>query len=241
MAKDHRFGPHPTGPRLRQARQAAGYRTAREFADTHDIPQPTYTMHELGKRALKRETAVRYAKALNISLEWLMTGNGKGPSESPALRPIATLEDVPVVGHVQAGEWQEALELDEQEWRYVPVALDPEYPEVKRFGLKVLGPSMNKLYPEGTVLICIGLHDIGEDPRPGDKVICQRRRKDGLIEATVKEYVLEADGSHWLYPRSTDPRFQQPWPLEKPGDDDDNDDVQIVAIVTDALIRQRPR
>ena len=43
-----------TAKRLMEARVAAGYATAKEFADKNNIPQPTYSLHESGKRGLKR-------------------------------------------------------------------------------------------------------------------------------------------------------------------------------------------
>lgn len=69
----------PTGPRLEAARVAAGYRTAKEFSDTHGIPQATYNLHESGRRGLKLEVAVKYATILGCDAAWLLTGEGKPP------------------------------------------------------------------------------------------------------------------------------------------------------------------
>lgn len=64
------------GLRLRIARRAANYRSARSFAFKHNIPESTYSQHETGKRALNSEVLVRYSKLLNIDIGWLLTGEG---------------------------------------------------------------------------------------------------------------------------------------------------------------------
>ncbi|MCG5241893.1 XRE family transcriptional regulator [Azospirillum doebereinerae] len=65
--------------RLRLARTAAGYRTAKEFASSHGVPQPTYALHESGERGLRPDVAERYATLLGVSPAWLLTGEGQGP------------------------------------------------------------------------------------------------------------------------------------------------------------------
>lgn len=231
MADESKEERRKVGERLRFARIAAGFKTGKEFADKHAIPQPTYAMHELGGRGLSREVAIAYSAALGVSFEWLQTGEGRGPGAKPPVAEIEGLDLVPIIGEVQAGSWREAVELPPEEWRYVPAQADPRYPGVPRFALVLRGPSMDKLYPDGTVLICVKLIDLGRDPVPGEKVICQRRDLAGLMEATVKELVAEKDGSFWLWPRSNHPAHQQPIPLVKPSDGDDNDDVRLVALV----------
>jgi transcriptional regulator with XRE-family HTH domain len=67
--------------RLKWARRAAGYATAREFAQAHGITKGTYDGHEAGSRGLMfKGTAERYADLLDVSLDWLLTGKGDGPA-----------------------------------------------------------------------------------------------------------------------------------------------------------------
>lgn len=82
------------GGRLKHARMQAGYRTAKEFADKHDVPQPTYANHENNKRGLKQDTAADYARALgNCSPGWILTGEGIGPDNGSQKSDI-TIEQV---------------------------------------------------------------------------------------------------------------------------------------------------
>lgn len=149
----------------------------------------------------------------------------------PELRGVK-LATAEVVGHVQAGEWQEPIEWVPGTGRRVPMpAEDPRYPGARLFALEVRGPSMNEIYPEGTVLACIHLI---HDPVPienGRKVIVERiRASDGNREYTVKEYQQEENGEIWLLPRSTDPRFKAPIPYKE-----DAEEVTIIGLVVQSL------
>jgi transcriptional regulator with XRE-family HTH domain len=62
------------GGRLRHARKAAGYKTAREFAQAQAIAPSTYSQYETGKRVFNAETIVRFCTALNINAHWLLFG-----------------------------------------------------------------------------------------------------------------------------------------------------------------------
>ncbi len=60
--------------RLKSAREAAGYRTGREFADKNGIAQSTYSTQEAGTRGIPAETAEQYADLLDVSPSWLLFG-----------------------------------------------------------------------------------------------------------------------------------------------------------------------
>ena len=66
-----------TADRLRVARRAAGFNSAKKFARTHNIPYTTYIQHETGKRSIKNHYAIQYAEILQINLHWLLTGKGE--------------------------------------------------------------------------------------------------------------------------------------------------------------------
>lgn len=78
--------------RLRWARAKAGFQTPREAADRFAWPYGTYKSHENGMRGLRRETAVKYAKAFKISLTWLLTGQGSPQDETLTPDERALLE-----------------------------------------------------------------------------------------------------------------------------------------------------
>ena len=126
---------------------------------------------------------------------------------------------VEVLGSVHAGEWVEAYEWAHAERYMVEVPVEVRYDALPKFALEVRGSSMNLVYPEGTIIICVLFFDLGFEPSPGRRVVVLRRAQ-GLIEATVKELRLDK-GEPWLWPVSDDPNHQLPIPLAKSGDEKD--------------------
>ncbi|MGS1095836.1 helix-turn-helix domain-containing protein [Aquamicrobium terrae] len=64
--------------RLTQAREAATLER-KDAAEAMGIPYQTYAAHENGNRTFDVETAVTYARKFKVSLDWLLTGHGRGP------------------------------------------------------------------------------------------------------------------------------------------------------------------
>jgi transcriptional regulator with XRE-family HTH domain len=63
--------------RLRAARKAAGYKSAKDFANEHGIPLSTYSQHETGKRSISAELIINYSSYFQVNPYWLLTGNGE--------------------------------------------------------------------------------------------------------------------------------------------------------------------
>lgn len=62
--------------RLKVVRKAAGFNTAKSFAESQGIPVTTYCQHESGKRSLNIESLINYSTILKIEPTWLLTGEG---------------------------------------------------------------------------------------------------------------------------------------------------------------------
>lgn len=67
------------GNRLKQARAAAGFRSARLTATKKGWKVSTYAAHENGQNEFGPEDAKRYAKAFKVDAGWLLTGDGDEP------------------------------------------------------------------------------------------------------------------------------------------------------------------
>ena len=65
--------------RLAEAR-AARFETPGDAAESLGIPYSTYAAHENGTGKFKLDSAIQYARKFKVSLDWLLTGKGKGPS-----------------------------------------------------------------------------------------------------------------------------------------------------------------
>lgn len=79
--------------RLQRAREAAGLPSARAAAERFGWNYDTYAQHENGTRGITR-SADRYAKAFKVSKAWLLTGEGRGPSNDAQALEEAELSQI---------------------------------------------------------------------------------------------------------------------------------------------------
>jgi transcriptional regulator with XRE-family HTH domain len=174
----------------------------------------------------------RLAKVLEVPAAYLSEAITEAPTTAGA--PFA-MTTILVRGAVQAGIWNEATEWPADEWSAVTVPSDLRYPGIDRFGLLVCGNSMDRLYPAGTVVIGVRFSDLAREPKPGERVVVMRRsRLTGEYEATLKEYEIDAQGRHILWPRSSDPEFQAPIVLNGPAPlADSTNKIPIMAAKSD--------
>jgi phage repressor protein C with HTH and peptisase S24 domain len=216
--------------RLRAAREAAGFDTAKAAADAIGIPVATYTQHENSTRGLPAGKARLYAQAFNTTPEWLLYG--RGTADAPGQEAVPATRRVPVRGSVQAGAWSEVgVEEAPVDWTYFEAK---EYQRAQLFALDVRGPSMNRVFPDGSRVICALPHEAGV--RDGDYVAV-RRSRGGMVETTLKQLVVERDGEIMLYPRSTDPAHQAPLKLERAPESQEGPEVIGVVVGRTETIR----
>ena len=64
------------GTRIRAARKAAGFQTAKSFLKKYKFPASTFSQHESGARVPDDETLEYYSKLFEVNLNWLKTGKG---------------------------------------------------------------------------------------------------------------------------------------------------------------------
>lgn len=61
--------------RLKEAREKAGYESAKSFCEIRHVPFKDYLNHEEGKTIMRASQAMHYCNLLNIPLNWLMVGD----------------------------------------------------------------------------------------------------------------------------------------------------------------------
>lgn len=136
-----------------------------------------------------------------------------------------------IIAAVQAGSWRQAAEWGAGLEYTVTVPVPPQWAAYDLVGIEVHGPSMDRVYPPGTVLVCVSYLDLAREPRHGERVIVQRFR-GGDVEATCKEYRRDADGVVRLWPLSAHPDFQAPVRL------DEDVDTRITHRVVAAIVSE---
>ncbi len=227
------------GAELKALRKEAKF-TVRAVASALSVPHSTYSTKE--NRYKKPLLPLDFVKSLipifeprGIKPERLLRlagVTGKLFQEPPREPNKANAIRVQVVGAIQAGEWRADLEWSPDEQYEITVNIDPRYPIARYTGLEVRGRSMNKIYTEGTVLVCISAIEQRVEPKSGEIVIVRRRNRNGEFEHTVKQLEILDDGQHLLWPRSDDPAYTEA--LEwHPGDE--QDDLLVTGIVIRAV------
>lgn len=207
---------------LRQLREALGL-SQETIAERLGNSVSQVSRWEAGRSNIPSERLPDIARAYECRVADIFQEEG-GP-----IVPIGPA--ITIRGRASAGVWMEAWDLS-HEGMTMMGRPDVAVPMRDRFGVVVVGDSMNMRYPSGTLLECVAFYaNVGIVS--GKRVIVQRTRNDGNVEVTVKEYVVDDMGVEWLVPRSTNPAFQ-PFRVDKPGDDVDS--VQIIGVVIGAYI-----
>ena len=149
------------------------------------------------------------AEVLQVPLTYLTDALGAEPDEGdrlPAVLERVSTTRVPVRGVLQAGLWQSDFEsYDVDRVEYVDIGVDHRFPGVERSAFRVRGDSMDRLYPEGTIVIVATYGDLGMSPADGDKVVVIRD-VDGNQEATIKQLEIRDGRTAALWPRSSNPQ-----------------------------------
>lgn len=65
------------GARIRAARKAAGFQTAKSFLKKHKFPASTFSQHESGSRIPDDDTLKFYCDTFEVNFDWLKEGKGQ--------------------------------------------------------------------------------------------------------------------------------------------------------------------
>lgn len=197
--------------------------TQEVIAERMGVSVPQISRWENGKDGIPSQRLSSLSQAYGAPIGELLD------EETDFLAPGPTLY---IKGNVQAGTFLETWEVMEDDWERYTGRADIAAPLRRRFGLRVVGESMNEIYPPGTILDCVA-RDPYDDIPNGKRVIVQRKRIGDGVETTVKEYFRDADGIEWLVPRSRNPAFQAPFRCDEPGDDIEA--IEVIAIVVASI------
>lgn len=203
--------------RLRKAQKL----TQAELGELVGVEQPTVQRWEANKREPDLDTLSSLADALGVEPGAFFIDDVAVPT-GPKLF---------VKGAVQAGQWVEAYEWPEQDWQTFNGRPRVSARMEHRFGLRVVGESMNLKYPNGSIVECISVFGHVE-AYVGRRVVVVRKREDQLYEATVKKLV-EQDGELWAVPESTNPAFM---PIRLSAAESGILETRIAAVVVRAII-----
>jgi SOS-response transcriptional repressor LexA len=194
-----------------------------------------------GKRPIDHSLAIKLAGFLRMPLSEVchlagIEDPGSSDLAHTTVLPLNGIIRFPIIGKVEANTWRPDVKYDSEDPKYIEIPNDNIYPGIKKFGLDVVGESMNEIFPHGCEVLCIDIFDLPEghaspEALDGKYVVVRRTNELSLVETTLKKYVLK-DGSAELWPESNHPDFQEPIELNFNGEEDH---IQVEALVLKKL------
>lgn len=172
------------------------------------------------------ETMEKLAVALETTPEWLAFG------VASEVGPQVESGFVEVAGEAGVGIWLERSALQVRRAEFVPVPIMPSrWPHLKQVAHRVIGPSMNaRRIEHGDYVVTVDYWGARSEPQNGDIVIVEREQENGLVEVSLKELNLLPDSLE-LWPRSTDPEYQEPIVLPRAIGPDGFSKIKIIGLV----------
>ena len=175
--------------RLMQARDDAGM-TQQQVADAIGVTTTGYQNWEYGKTPIKASALRDLSRLFGCTTDYLL-------DMSPVCAAVpCSSRSLPVFGRIAAGTPREAL-YQSEDTHETPETLYNAHRNA--FWLTVSGNSMNRLFPDGSLVLI----DPDADVRDGDVAVVFVNGDD----ATVKRIYMEGDAIR-LHPESYDPEYR---------------------------------
>jgi hypothetical protein len=209
--------------RLKEARIGAGFETATEAAARCNVGLASYIHHENGTRGIPSDKAKTYAKAFKVSVEWLLYGTGQNEKLAPDFNT-----GVPIRYKVQAGVWEEIDEMANEPYGLAPFIPDPNYPIIEQWAEQIIGDSVNKIFPDGSLIHVRQFYNTLEG-WPIDKLVVVQHYKNGMYRRTVKRLKL-IDGKPALIGESTNEKWNKPIIFDEAQSEFESAEINAVVI-----------
>lgn len=198
--------PKPSRPRRQWIKDllVRDDRKQAELARFLGIPPQRMTDLISGKRTLSAEAADGISKFFKMPLRSITTMD-KNPTVTAD--SASTITPVPLVGtiggRIMTDEPMDIATGEED------ILAPREMTANGSFAMTVSGPEMNRVYKDGTIVICspAGLYGGLDGLADGDIVVAESTIEGGYIYH-LRQVERSNDGRVWLWPRSTDPALQ---------------------------------
>ena len=184
--------------------------TQSELARRLGTGQGTVSKWERGKEAPRFESLETIADVLGVSNADLFDA---GARDMLGIAKPAGAQ-VGVVGAAETGAWRDSSEVSHFSEPMIRLPYNEALEGVRLFGLFINDDSMNEVYPLGSFVFAAYL-DRNSAPVHHDYVVATRHDEEGMQETIVRQYQVHADGTEWLWPRSTAPQYRKPSSTEQ--------------------------
>lgn len=242
-------------PNLRQCRMSVAENirkliafkqtTASAVSKKAGLPRDAVRDILIGKSKNPRaDTILKIAQALEVDPANLM-----GEEELAALiyqeeRKVAEEQNngeifLPIRYEVAAGQWQTVDDLRDEPYGYAPAQRIKPYEQFPQWLERIVGDSVNKLIPDGSLVHVVDAIAIHYEPRHDDLVVVQRSRAQGsFLERSIKQVELHPSKIE-LWPRSYNPRWDGPFIVATGEEGDGDESIEIVGLVLRAYMHFR--
>lgn len=208
--------------RLKEARIARGFRTAKDACLFFGWNLASYTQHENGTRGIGRQSK-KYADGLRVSEAWLLTGEGQGP-DGTVLAPapvmptsqiipgseLVSVRRMPVYAAAMGGDGHILVSFEQIDEIKRPAELE----NVKGgYGLLIKGDSMVPAINEGDLAL---VNPHLPPLRGANAILYHTPPEGGDAEAIVKQLVNWTDREWHLKqwnPLLEFSEFRADWPI----------------------------
>jgi len=181
------------------------------------------------------ELFAKLAGPLDTTPEYLAFGvtSGTTPSAEPSRASWPPMASLPIIGQVAAGLWLEIdTDVDAPLYDAVPIPPDPAYAASHQFAVEVVGTSVNRVAPDGSILGCVDVRKARIGYKHNDLVIVEQRRNAGMeVMRTAKRYRVKGEVFE-LWPDSTDPKWTKPIVIDPGEEAEEGCSVEVIGIVT---------
>lgn len=220
-----------TVERLEWAMNHASRRNKAEVARLIKINPITFRSYFKDHAEPPLEVCLKLGSLLGVSGHWLFDGTGR--PEAKNIDPEITRPEkqaLPTRYHVQAGVW---LEIDDaidsvyeaETLGLSSIAASPRFKFEDQWVEKIVGDSVDKIFPDGSFIHVVCLIGSGIELKSGTLVVVQRT--DGQKrERTVKRAIKDDEGFK-LVGESNNPRWNKPFSVT----DADHVTIEIVGVV----------
>ena len=152
--------------------------TQQQLGDKIGANKASISQWENGVYTPDAKNLSELAKALSVSVFWLMDGKGEPSGQNMEIASPDT-HRIPVISYVQAEVWTAPNEIRECDGNMAYITTDLELGD-RAFAIVIRGNSMEPEFTEGDLVLI----DPDEPLHPGDFVVA----KNGEEEATFKKY-----------------------------------------------------
>lgn len=166
------------GIRLKEAREAAGYKEGSEAARALGVPIPTYHAHENGERSLVKNAAL-YSREFKVGVRWLIFGEPDDATTGGGAMPVK------VVGIAAEG-----MAINPATWAppaFPPVPASPQFPDHQQVAFQVSGNSAGEFARDGTFLICVPYAQAQRGGYRTGEIVVVEARHGSMLERVVRQ------------------------------------------------------